>query len=65
MDSGSHSTDYLANMLCLEDEPGDKLECFYDSGFIGVVDNIDGYDEYIGPELILDLLVMMQSRERW
>jgi hypothetical protein len=50
MDSGAHVMDLLPNMLYLEDELADEPDCFDDSG------NIDGYDEYIGAELMFDFM---------
>jgi hypothetical protein len=56
LDGGMHVTKALSNMLCLEDKPEDKPECFYDKGFIPNVDDVDGYNEYIGAKLMFDFL---------
>jgi hypothetical protein len=56
MDSGAHVMELLPNMLYLEDEPADEPNCFDVSGFVPDVDNVDGYDEYIGAELMFDFM---------
>jgi hypothetical protein len=56
IDNRMHATELLPNMVCLEDKPADKPECFYDSGFIPNVDDVDRYDKYIGAELMFDFL---------
>jgi hypothetical protein len=56
MDSGAHVIEPLPNMLYLEDKLADEPDCFDDSGFIPNADNVDGYDEYIGAELMFDFM---------
>jgi hypothetical protein len=56
MDTGAFATEPVPNMLCLEDEPADEPDCFDDNGFVPDVDNVDGYDEYIGAELMFDFM---------
>jgi hypothetical protein len=56
MDGGAHATEPLPNLLYLEDEPADGPECFNVNGFVPDVDNVDGYDEYIGAELMFDFM---------
>jgi hypothetical protein len=59
MDNGAHTTDSLPNMLYLENEYGDEPEWFNRSGFTADVDNVNGYDEYIGAELMFNSWGMM------